>query len=102
MKYVASLNAPVSEFQGEIGEKIKVELTITSINGYDNGYGWSNIYKMVDSDGNVYTKFGTINERYSDTDEVKEGSVIKVTAEVKKHNEFRGKKETVLGRVSKF
>ena len=102
LKYVESLNAPISEFKGNIGDKIKIEVTVTKISEFDGGWGWTNAYKMVDSDGNVYSKFGTINARYADTDEVKEGAILKMTAEVKKHNEFRGKKETVLGRVSKF
>ncbi len=102
MKYVESLNAPVSEHQGNVGDKLKVEATVTSVSGFEGVYGWTNIYKMVDSDGNVYTKFGTINIRYSDSDEVEKGSVLKMSAEVKKHNDYRGKKETVLGRVSKF
>jgi len=102
MKYVASLNAPVSEFQGEVGKKIKIEVTVTNVSGFSGTFGWTNVYKMVDKDGNVYSKFGTINERYADTDEIEEGTVLKMTAEVKKHNEFKGRKETVLGRVSKF
>jgi len=102
MKYVESLNAPISEFQGEVGKKIKIEATVTSVSGFSGTFGWTNIYKMTDKDGNVYSKFGTINVRYADTDEVEEGTVFKMTAEVKKHNEFKGKKETVLGRVSKF
>lgn len=102
MKYVSSLNEPVSEFQGEIGKKIKIKATITNISEFKGYYGWTNVYKMVDSDGNIYTKFGKINENYVNTDKIKEGSIVKVTAEVKKHNEFRGKKETLLGRISKY
>jgi len=101
-KYVKSLSEYVSEFQGEVGKKIQIEATITSLSGFNGSYGWTNVYKMCDSIGNVYSKFGTINARYADTDELKEGSILKMTAVIKKHNEFRGKNETVLGRVSKF
>jgi hypothetical protein len=101
-QYVESLTASVSEFQGEVGNKIKVDATIISVSGFNTDYGWSNIYKMTDVDGNVYTKFGKINTRYADTDGIDVGTVIKVTAVVKKHNDYKGKKETVLGRVSKF
>jgi len=101
-KYVKNLSVPTSNFQGEVNDKIKVEATVTSVSGFGSSYGWTNVYKMSDIIGNVYTKFGTINARYADTDEIKEGTVIKVTAVVKKHNEYKGKKEAVLGRVSKF
>lgn len=102
LKYLAELDTPKSNWQGEIGDKIQIEAKIISINVFDGGYGSTNVYKMVDKNGNVYTKFGTINPRYVDTDDVEKGSNIKVKGEVKKHNEFRGKKETLIGRISKY
>lgn len=102
LKYVKSLSEPISEYVGEVDEKVKIEATITLISVIYNEWGSSNLYKMVDSKGNVFSKFGTINIRYSIDKEIKEGSVLKMTAVVKKHNEFRGKKETLLGRISKY
>jgi hypothetical protein len=94
---------PVSEHIGTVGEKVNMEVTVTSVSGFNGTYGWTNIYKMVDKDHNQITKFGTINSRYLvEGDEIEEGSVLKFKAEIKKHDEFRGKKQTTIGRISKF
>ena len=94
---------PVSNYIGTVGEKVGMELTVTNVSGFEGAYGWTNVYKMVDSNNNQVTKFGTINSRYLVSGEtIEEGSVLKFKAEIKKHEEFRGKKQTTIGRVSKF
>jgi len=57
---------------------------------------------MVDANGNVFTKFGTISDRFitNDTEDVKEGTTLRMTAEIKAHNDYKGNKETLIGRVS--
>ena len=78
-------------------------MTITDVSGFEGAFGWSNIYRMVDADNNQITKFGTINKRYLISgNTIAVGSVLKFKAEVKKQEEFRGKKQTTIGRVSKF
>jgi hypothetical protein len=102
-QYKAKLQEPVSEFVGTVGEKTNMELTITDVSGFEGAYGWSNIYRMVDANNNQITKFGKINERYLVSGKtIAVGSVLKFKAEVKKQEEFRGKKQTTIGRVSKF
>jgi hypothetical protein len=80
-----------------------MELTVTGVTGFEGAYGWTNVYKMVDVNNNQVTKFGKINSRYLVSGEtIEEGSVLKFKAEIKKHEEFRGKKQTTIGRVAKF
>ena len=108
-----------SEWVGSVGEKMKFEnLEIVHIGGFETQYGWSNVYKLKDQNGNIYTKFGTIGTQYivkptengRQKDEqgnlvindILVGDVISATADVKNHDEYQGKKQTVLGRLSKL
>jgi hypothetical protein len=94
---------PTSDYVGTVGEKVNMEVTVVSVSGFNSAFGWTNIYKMIDSNDNQITKFGTINSRYLVSgNTIEEGSVLKFKAEIKKHEEFRGKKQTTIGRVSKF
>jgi len=98
-----------SEWVGKVGEKIRLEnLEIVHIGGFEGGYGWTSVYKLKDQNGNIFTKFGTIGNQYivkkndSDPNNVIVGDIISATAEIKKHDEYMGKKQTVLGRLSKL
>lgn len=102
LNHLETLNAPESNWVGEINEKIQLDVTVNSVIGRDTDFGWSYIYKMVDTNGNIYTKFGTINARYSNTNEIEKGSILKMSAPVKSHNEYKNIKETILGRCSKY
>lgn len=93
-----------SNWIGVVGEKSKVEnLEITNIRSFMTEFGESTVYKLVDKEGNIYTKFGTINKKFVVNDkEVEVGAVISATAEIKKHDVFNDVKQTVLGRLSKI
>jgi hypothetical protein len=100
--YLESLTSIKSEHVGTVGEKQVIEVTVQSVRSINTDFGLSNIYKMIDSDGNIFTKFGTIAERFitNNTDKIEEGTVLKMYAEIKGHNEYKGNKETLIGRVS--
>jgi hypothetical protein len=93
---------------GEVGDKVAMTLTVTEVKEFETDFGWSSIYKMTDADGNLFVKFGKINHRYVSNDQfddngnIGEGTVIEASFEIKKHTEFRGAKQTQLGRLSKF
>ena len=101
-QHLIRLATPESNHVGVVGEKTELELTVSMIRSISNDFGVSHIYKMLDDKGNVFTKFGTINDRFivDDSENVVVGSKLKFNAEVKAHNEYKGNKETVLGRVS--
>jgi len=96
-----------STFVGDVGEKEKLEnLTIQNISGFEGSFGWTNIYRLTDEKGNIYTKFGTINPRFINDDspvtDISKGAVVSFTAEIKKHDTYKDIKQTVLGRLSKI
>ena len=92
-----------SKHIGEIGQKIPMELTIVNIHNFEGGFGNTNAYNMVDSNGNYVTKFGVINVRYlTSGNKVCVGSKVRFNATIKKHDLFNGVKQTTIGRVSKF
>lgn len=102
--FLLTLGTPESNHVGVVGEKSPIEVTVTMVKGIETEFGWSNLYKMVDQEGNVFSKFGTINGRYIDGegDQIEEGTKLKFNVEIKAHKEYRGKKETQIGRVSKY
>jgi hypothetical protein len=100
-----------SEWVGNIGEKTKLSnLEIVHIGGFTSNYGWTDIYKLKDQEGNIFTKFGVVGtqfvvkktEKEPDNTMIQVGDVVSFTAEIKDHNEYNGTKQTVLGRFSKF
>lgn len=93
---------PETKFVGVVGEKEKLTLTITDTKTGNGQFGAWTLWTLTDVDGNVFTKFGAIGPKFSDSEEVKIGSVIKATFEIKEHKEFNMKKQTVLGRLSTY
>ena len=80
-----------------------MELIVVGVTEYEGSYGRSNVYTMVDFDNNRVTKFGVINNRYLVSGStLTVGSVVKFKATVKSQDEFIGKKQTTIGRVSKY
>lgn len=94
-----------SEFQGAIGAKLPLELEIIGLKTImDSAYGETTIFEMKDADGNVFSKFGIIPERFiiSNHTEVKEGTKVKFLGTIKAHREFKGVKYTVINHIAKY
>ena len=85
-----------SAHQGTIKERLKsLTLTVTMIRAMgDNGFGPSELIKMVDTDGNLFAWFTGSNPRFET------GSKLVADATVKAHNEYGGVLETQLTRVT--
>ena len=100
--YLVMLTQPQSSHMGIVGEKIEVEATVKSVRSFETRFGMSNVYNMIDAAGNVYVKFGTISVKFiTNGDEyIKDNTTLKMLAEVNEHGEFKGIKQTVLGRCS--
>jgi hypothetical protein len=82
-----------SEFQGAIGDRVEIDLTIDKtvrLNGY---YGPSTMHIMSDADGNVYV-WTTASKSWA------EGSVKRVRGTIKDHKEYKNIKQTVLTRCT--
>jgi hypothetical protein len=93
-----------SNWVGNIGEKIKLDnLKIVHVSGYDGQWGWVSIFKLEDENGNQFTRFGDIPDKFLvNGEEVVVGSVVSFTAEIKKQDTYNDQKQTVLGRLSKL
>lgn len=102
--YLKNKDKPESDHVGTIGQKEPMEVIVSYTKTIDTQFGLSTLYKMVDTEGNIITKFGTINERYiaDESEIIKEGTKLKFNAQIKEHSEYNGKKETLIGRLSKF
>lgn len=83
--------ADVSNYVGNVGDKVDFEVKgIALITSFDNDFGTTYLYEMEDVKGNVYKWFAS---RCYDIDAVKF-----VRGTVKKHDDYRGIKSTVLTR----
>lgn len=83
--------APESKWIGEVGERLTdLKLMVKYVNGFDGQFGFTYVYKMEDEDGNQFTWFTQKS--------LEQGQSYIVRGTVKKHDEFRGVKQTVLTR----
>lgn len=94
-----------SQFVGEVGGKTALELEVVMVKELPNtSWGDTTLFEMVDTNGNMFSKIGTIADRFiiSNHSEVKEGTKIKCNATIKAHKEFKGVKTTVLSTLAKY
>lgn len=80
-----------SEFQGEIKDRIEIQVEVIRTIELYGRYGASTMHIMKDSDGNEYV--WTTASKYWE-----EGSVKRVKGTVKDHRIYRNSKQTVLTR----
>ncbi len=79
-----------SEYVGKIGDRITVKIdNFIVVTSWETQYGTTYIYKIVDTEGNIYT-WKTSGGIVGDTKEI--------IATVKAHNEYRETKQTELTR----
>jgi hypothetical protein len=92
-KAVASLTEEpsVSEYQGTIGDRITVELTVKKAIKLNGFYGESTMHIMEDAAQNVYV-WTTASKTWA------EGAVKVVAGTIKDHREYKNTKQTVLTR----
>jgi RecJ-like exonuclease len=84
----------VSEFVGEIGDKISADVEVIGSKKVSGFYGPTLFVRMVDTDGNTFTTFYS---GYNAEPEI--GDKISISGTVKKHDIFKGWKSTILKRV---
>lgn len=85
---------PESNHIGIVGERVKMmKVTCEKLSGFEGAYGFSTIHKMVDENGSDLTWFGTGDS------EMKEGETYYVALTIKKHDEYKGRKCTMVNRV---
>lgn len=104
----------VSTHVGEIGKRMDFDVFVYKIMRFENDFGTMKYYLMRDAKGNEFVwKTGTggsVNVEVKNGDETirmfqdgiseSESEPLKIKATVKKFDEYKGKKQTVLTRVS--
>lgn len=85
-------NKKESNFVGNIGEKLEIELTFKKYFSFETMYGIQKIYLFEDELGNVY-KWNTGNSISKS-----EGEHLTLKGTIKEHEEYREQKQTVLTR----
>lgn len=94
-----------SKFMGNIGQRLTVDIaTVKLLNIYDGYYGSTWRYQIIDAQGNVFmwdasnSIWDTFRVKDSLNGDVVEGLPLQLVGTVKKHDEFRGIKQTWLTR----
>ena len=83
---------PVSQYVGTVGEKITVTAKYDHTAYYDTQFGTTYIHNFITLDGNLLVwKTGSVGNLAID-----ENSVVEISASVKDHSEYHGKKQTAL------
>lgn len=82
-----------SEYIGEVGQRLELNLTVTNAIELDGSYGRSMMHIMEDEDGNVFVWSTSAKT-------LEEGSSFHCKGTVKDHRVYRNTKQTVLTRCS--
>lgn len=84
-----------SQYIGLEGDKIQAKVKVLRVIYVENGYGYrptsTAIIKMQDEQGNLFTWFTQVGE-------MEQGQEYTIKGTVKKHQEYKGVKETVITR----
>ena len=97
----------VSEYVGNVGDKISVKVTYTNTHVYNTQFGVSYIHLFMDNDGNIFkwsTGTGlrfTVNDNHINHTQqysLDKGSIVQLSGKIKAHDEYHNYKQTVLTR----
>ena len=84
----------VSEWVGEVGERITVSLLCTHVRHFSTSYGLSTMYQFEDEDGNVFI-WNTQTSK-----DIEEDGQYLIAGTIKQHTTYRCVKQTQLTRCS--
>lgn len=85
-----------SNYVGEVGDRLYgIHVSVLSHQELESNFGMTNLFRFQDDKGNVYSWFGTGAAAYG----MEVGNDYVISASVKKHQEYKGRKETILTRV---
>ncbi len=80
-----------SEHFGVVGERVQMEVEVLNFYTIETSYGIGRIYRMVTTEGNIVTWF-------TSTSNLEIGKKYRGVARIKKHDEYRNIKQTVITR----
>jgi hypothetical protein len=88
-----TISTPVSGWVGEVKERITVKVKCLFSKEIETMYGLSTLFIFVDEKGNIFKTFYSGSNMNAEKD-----GVYDLTGTVKRHSEYKGKKETMLNR----
>ena len=89
----ASRPASTSEWIGEIDEKLHdIAVTLVSVYGFEGKFGYSKIVKFETAEGDILTWFTGVDIK------IEVGESCFLTGVVKKHDQYKGQKTTIVTR----
>jgi len=89
----------LNEYYGELKQKVELNgLKIDKIIAIEGVFGSVSIYKFTSPKGQLFVWFASRPQKVSDTVFFSEGNVVNLKGSVKGHNEYNGRKETILTR----
>jgi hypothetical protein len=100
----AKKERPVSNYVGNIKDKITAVVRIEKLIAYETAYGFGDIVKMRDESGNLFVWFTGSLTRCETTvngqivQPIQEGDWVNLKGTVKGHDEYRNEKQTALTR----
>lgn len=86
-----------SEWVGQVKDKVTKKFTVVFTKGTHTMYGFTQLVKFEDEDGNNYTWWASA----AWASELKKGQTVTLTATVKDHTEYMGEKTTVVTRCKR-
>lgn len=86
-------DAGTSAYQGAIGDRLELTLTVVRNQALENNFGHSNMHIMEDADGNIYV-WATSAKNWA------VGTEHHIRGTVKNHNTYQNQKQTILTRCS--
>ena len=91
-----------SEYVGEIKERREFNLEILLIRSFEGDYGLVEFFLMKDADENLFTWFASGSRKADVVDgkivEMEQGHIYKLVGTIKRHEEYKGNKQTNLTR----
>jgi hypothetical protein len=87
-------SAGESHWIGEVGERLDLIVKPLMVKPIETQFGMSYLHKFVTPDGALLTWFASSNP------EVKIGEEYQITGTIKKHDDYKGVKQTVITRVT--
>jgi len=95
MDQIEECKQSVSQHLGTVGQRYCFNLTVRAMRSYEGDYGVRTMVRFDDPSGNVLVWWASGEPEWLET-----GDTITVAGTVKKHDEYRGIKQTLLSRVS--
>ncbi|KKL15993.1 hypothetical protein LCGC14_2500030 [marine sediment metagenome] len=83
----------LNEYVSKVGERTEIRVKCTGMQAINREFGVVNIHRMLDTDGRTLVWFANAAAKME-----KDGEYI-IRARIKKHDEYKGWKQTIIGRV---